>query len=85
MTKALKEQKNLGDVTSAEASKAAFMKGVKHGSDIQTQPVHSSPMEDETVRLNPIAPSSEHGLNAIHQLRPATSIAMAPSTVKFAV
>ncbi len=81
MAKALKEQKNLADATSAEAIKAAFMKGVKHGSEIQTQPLHSSPMETETVHQNPIAPSDEYGLNAIHQLRPAMSIVMAPSVV----
>ncbi len=77
MAKAHEDQKNWADATSAEANQAAFTKGAKHGSEIQDQPVHSSPMEVETVRQNPIAPSSEHGLNAIHQLRPATSIAMA--------
>ncbi len=33
----------------------------------------------------PIAPSNEHRLNAFHQLRLATNIAMAPSTVNFAI
>ncbi len=85
MGKSLEDQKNLADTTSAEAIKAAFTKGVKHGSEMQTQPLHSSPMETETVHQNPIVPSDEYGLNALHQLRLVTSIAMAPSVVNKAI
>ncbi len=46
ITKALEGHKNLADVTSAEAVKVAFTEGVKHGSERQTQPSYSSPMED---------------------------------------
>ncbi len=47
MAKALEDQKNLADVTSAEAVEMTFTKGVKHRSDMQTQPLHSSSMETE--------------------------------------
>ncbi len=85
MAKALEDQKNLADATSAEAIKAAFTKGVKHRSEMQTQPLHSSPMETETLHQNLIAPSDEYRLNAIHQPRPATRIAMTPSVVNKAI
>ncbi len=42
MVKVLEDQKNLADATSAEAIKAAFTKGVKHRSEMETQPLHSS-------------------------------------------
>ncbi len=45
MSKALEDQKNLADATCAEAVKVAFTEGIKHGSERQTQPIHSSPME----------------------------------------
>ncbi len=41
MTKVLEDQKNLVDAASAEGIKAAFTKGVKHGSEIQTQPMET--------------------------------------------
>ncbi len=44
MAKALEEQKNLADASSIEAVKAAFTEVVKHGSERQTQPTHSSTM-----------------------------------------
>ncbi len=62
MSKALEDQQNLADVTSAEAVKVSFMKGVKHRSDMQTHPLHSSSMETETVCQSPITPSEEYGL-----------------------
>ncbi len=85
MAKSLEDQKNLADVTSAEAIKATFTKGVKYRSEMQTQTIHSSPMDTETIHQNPIAPNDEYGINSIHQLRPTTSIAMAPSTVNYAI
>ncbi len=85
MAKALEYQKNLADATIAEAIKVAFTKGVKHGSVIQTQLLHRSTIETETVHQNPIASSYEYGLNAIHQLRLVTSIAMTPSVVNKAI
>ncbi len=85
MAKALEDKKNLADATSDEAIKSAFMKGVKYRSEMQTQTIHSSPMDTETIHQNPIAPNDENVLNAIHQLRPTTSVAMAPSTVNYAM
>ncbi len=85
MAKVLEDQKNLVDATSAEAIKAAFTKGVKYRSEMQTQTIHSSPMDTETIHQNPIAPNDEYVLNAIHQLRPMTSVAMAPSMVNYAM
>ncbi len=85
MVKALKDQKNLADVTSAEAIKVALMKGVKHISEMQTQPLHSSSMETETIHQSPITPSKEYGLNAVHLLKPMTSNTMAPSVVNNAI
>ncbi len=46
------------------------MEGVKHGSDMQPQPLHSSSMETETVHQIPIIPSKGYKLNAVHLLRP---------------
>ncbi len=62
MTRALEDQKNLADVTSTEAVKVVFNKGIKHRSERQTQPIHSSP----------IMTSCEYGLNAVYLLRPET-------------
>ncbi len=55
--------------------------GVKHGSEIQTKPLHSLPMETGTAHQNPIAPCDEYRLNGIHQLRMVMSIAITPSVV----
>ncbi len=85
MAKALEDQKSLTDATSAETVKVAFTEGVKQGSDMQTQPLHSSSMEPETVRQNPIMLSEGYALNAVHLLRPATGNATAPSVVNNAV
>ncbi len=49
MAQALEDQKKLADVTSAEAVKAIFTKGVEHRSEMQTQLLHSSSMETETI------------------------------------
>ncbi len=54
-------------------------------SEMQTQHLHSSPMETETVHQNPITPSDEYGLNAIHLLKPTTSNVMAPSVLNNAI
>ncbi len=85
MAKALEDQKNLADVTSVEAIKVAFTKGVKHGSEMQIQPLHSSSMETETVHQSSITPSEEYGLNAVHLLKPMMGNAMAPSVVNNAI
>ncbi len=79
IAKALEDLKNLADATSAQAVKVAFTEGVKHRSDMQIQPLHSSSMETETVHQSPVMPSKGYELNAVHLLRPATSNAMAPS------
>ncbi len=83
IAKAVEDQKNLADATSAEVVKVVF----KHGSERHRQPSHSSPMEFEKVRsvLNPIMTDGEYGLNAFHLLRPATGNAMAPSSVYNAI
>ncbi len=83
MTKALEDQKSLADATSTEAIKVAFTEGVKHGSDMQAQTLHSSSMEPETLRQNPIKPSVGYELNAVNLLRPATC--NAPSVVNNAI
>ncbi len=82
MTKALEDQKNLADATSDEAVKVAFTEGVKHGSERQTQPSHSSPMECESVHpvQNPIMTSGEYGLSSVHLLRPAMGNAIGTLT-----
>ncbi len=72
-------------MTSAEAIKVAFTKGVKHGSEMQTQPLHSSSMETETVHQSPITHSKEYGLNAVHLLKPMMGDTMAPSEVSNAI
>ncbi len=66
ITKALENQKNLADATSAEAVKVAFTEGVKHESERQTQPRHSD---------------GQYGLNVVHLLRRATGNAIGPSSV----
>ncbi len=85
MAKALKEQKSLPDANSAEAVKVAFTEGFKQGSDLQTQPLHSSAIETETVCQSPIRSSEGYGLNAVHLLRPMTDIAITPSAVNYAM
>ncbi len=85
MAKALEDQKNLADVTSTEATKVAYTKGVKHRSDMQTQLLHSSSMETVIVRQSPITPSEEYGHNAVHLLRPTTGNTMGPSVVNQAI
>ncbi len=74
MAKALEDHTNLANATNGEAVKVAFTEGVKHGSERETQPIHSSPMEMASVHSyqNPIATSGEYGLNAVHLLRPET-------------
>ncbi len=88
MTKALEDQKNLADATSAQAVKVAITKGIKHGSELQTQPLHSTTIEPETVRhiveQSPIMPFEENGLNAVHKLRPGICNAIGPSVVNLA-
>ncbi len=64
MSKALEDNKNLANATSAEAVKVAFTEGVKKGSELQNQPLHSSIIEREAVRYpveqSHIVPSDEN-------------------------
>ncbi len=64
-------------------AKVTFTEGVKQGSQRLTQPNHSSPMETESDRLshNSVTTNSDFGLQQIHQLRPETSVMMAPFMV----
>ncbi len=59
-------------------AKVAFTKGVKQGSQRQTQPYHNSPMETESDRLsqNSVITNGDFGLQQIHQLRSETSTVM---------
>ncbi len=84
---AFEDQTNLADVTNAEAVKFAFTEGVKHGSEKQTHPIHSSHMELEIVChvQKPIMTSGEYGLNAVHLIRPATGNAMGTLMVNNAI
>ncbi len=50
---------------------------------MQTQSLHSTSMETESVRS--VTPSEEYGLNAVHLLRPMMGNAMAPSVVNNAI
>ncbi len=88
MTKAIEDQKTLANATSAEAVKVSFMKGVKHVSELPTQPLHSSSMEPETVsdtvEESPVIPSEETELHVVHLIRPGIGNAMEPSVVKLA-
>ncbi len=81
IAKAREEQKSLADANSQEAIKVAFTEGVKHASDLQTQPLHSLAMESETICQSPIRPSEEYGLNAVHLLRLSSDTAIALSSV----
>ncbi len=87
MTKYLEHQKNLADATSAQAVKVAFTKGVKHRSERQIQPIHSSPMELENVRQiqNHITTHCEYGLNSVHLLRPEAGNTIRTLTVNNAI
>ncbi len=82
MTKTLEDQKNLADATSAEV---AFTEGVKKRSELQTQHLHSSTIEQEAVcypvEQSPIMPSEEDGLHSVHLLRPRIGNVMGPSLV----
>ncbi len=79
MTKALEDQRVLADETSMQVAKVAFTKGVKEGSQRQTQPYHSSSVVTESACLSPssVMTNCDFGLHHIHQLRPETSAAMA--------
>ncbi len=63
--------------------KFAFTEGVKQGSLRLTQPNHSSLMETESDRLshNSVKTNGDFELQQIHQLRPETSVTMAPFKV----
>ncbi len=66
--------------------KSFFSEGVKQGSLRQTQPNHSSPMETESDRLSysSVKTKGDFVLEQIHQLRPETSVSMAPFMVNHA-
>ncbi len=83
MTKALEEQKLLGDETSMQVAKVAFTEGVKQDSQRLTQPNHSSPIKTMSDHLshNSVMTNDDFGLLQIHQLRPETSVTMAPFMV----
>ncbi len=49
MAKTLEDQKCLADAITAGAVNVGFMVGVKKGSEVQTQPLHSSTIEQEAV------------------------------------
>ncbi len=66
MSKAVEEQKSMADTTRAEVVKVACTESVKKGSELQTQPLHSSTIEHEVVRYlveqSLIMPPTENGL-----------------------
>ncbi len=80
MTKALKEQKSMAGVTSAEAVKVAYTDGVNKDSELQMHPLHSSTIEHYVmcypVEHSPIMPLTESRLHPVHLLRPGINNVM---------
>ncbi len=67
VAKTLEDEKRLANATSA-----SFTEGVKKGSELQMQPLHSSLIEQEVaqfpVQQCPLVPPKVNGLHSIHLL-----------------
>ncbi len=85
MAKALEDQRVLENENTMQVAKVAFTEGVKQASEGLNKPNHSSSigMASDSLNQVPVMTIGLNELQHIHQLRPETSVTMAPFTVSY--